>query len=1657
MSSRRRRDSWLARICVAMIWIFAGAAGQVVPAEQALADPVDPPTGAVEWVRFTPDPGNELVEVTWAPLDPAGFHDSQTQAYEVHITAPDGADISNGCDAFIADTACYFTTDRGGVYTATVAANNEGGTSTDSTQGTDTVVLDAPTGQVAQVDAVSTYDPDHDRADVNISWDAIAPDAWSFGSYQTYTVSIDPPDGVSADPGWCSGNYGDGDRLCHFTATAAGDYTIRVTPVNEAAEGTPTETTVSVGLKPSAAVGDLTATPGDGLGFVQVHWDALAEGDWNGDIHHYDVQITPSGDGVFADDCHRWADEDATAATGCAFTVNATGTYTVTVTAVNELGASTQSSSRDVQVTLGGPTGPVSDLALESDPGSGVVDVSWTPLAEDAWNGAQSRHYSVAVAENSVGPVSDPGTCLLEMDPDASSCSFPVPVGGYYSVQIVAISEGGVSEHAGRGIAAVLAPTGTVGPVEVTNTPGSGEVRLSWAPMTEGWGNAQQPKYEVAITGGGTLAGNTCDSVPAGPEPSCSFTAGAPGPISVVVKAANEAGPAADGSSADGVITLAPTATVSGLTATADPDTSTIAVQWTKLGDADWLGNTSRAYRVAVIGPDGAEISDDTCTVGDIPDSEPSNCHLHVSRGGHYTVTVVPVTESGAGIGEPASATAHLELAPAVPVATVTGLQVQPATGNATIQVSWDAVAADDDAWNGAVTTHDYAVSITGPDGAAVDPGTCTTLSSASCHFSTDRGGDYTVQVALVNEAGTSSNTASNTGHLTLDAPSGQVGSVSVDVIDGSAVQLSWSPLDESGWSEGETRSYAVAIGGGLHLTENTCESVPATENSCFFASDTSGPFTVTVKAVNEAGPATAGTSESGTIALEPSAAVSNLHTSTSLNSPTVTVTWDQLTTGWEGGDEKTYAVSVKGPSEEELPNDGCTIEPVLDNPSPACTFDVPVGGDYIVYVQAENEIGVGPSVDETAHVTLKPTATVEGVTVTATPGSSTVNVGWDRLTDADWNGGATHNYVVTLQAPAGVVPGANTCATVADEADPHCSFTTDTPGAYGVQVRAANEAGTSETAGTGTGTLAAGVPAAATAVSGVGGVNAITASWTAAVATSLAGVSSYTVSAVADGYPVKTCAGTVMTSPCTISDVAAGVPYAVRVVTNGPGGTSSPAGSTEDVVPTGAPKAPAAVPSDAVPAGTGTSEPGASITITGSGYAPFSTVVLSLFSNPVSLGTATADVNGDISVTVSLPHGTPTGSHTLLATGLDANGDVLNLAKAVAVTVATTPPTTPPTTPATTPPTATTPPPTGVVASLTARQVAPGTRSAVVTWAAGQVSWGNGTGRKYEVGVSGPTGARITGSCAQTVDGAATSCEFATDLNGAYTVRVTAVTSAGPSAQSATTGVTVSTAPGAPTAVTGTPGPNSIKVSWQPPVQQGAGVSGYTVTVTAPYHPVRGCGSVTSSPCTVTGLAAGVRYVARVVATGSGGNSPMASSATTISPAGEVYVPAALPANAVNNGARVARPGTRIVVNGAGYRPGTRVRMTLYPGGTSLGATTASPRGTVSFGVIMPARSSITVLTTGLAPGGGVRYLATALRPSGTAAAASTGGPVRIHTAPVKLTTSWSASVLAVTGSSSGPLIMAGFLMVMTGVLLTTMTTRPRRTAPKHGARRRG
>jgi hypothetical protein len=180
--------------------------------------------------------------------------------------------------------------------------------------------------------------------------------------------------------------------------------------------------------------------------------------------------------------------------------------------------------------------------------------------------------------------------------------------------------------------------------------------------------------------------------------------------------------------------------------------------------------------------------------------------------------------------------------------------------------------------------------------------------------------------------------------------------------------------------------------------------------------------------------------------------------------------------------------------------------------------------------------------------------------------------------------------------------------------------------------------------------------PAAPTGVTAkVSGPNAITISWNAV--TSKYGVPIKYRGAVGTGNWSRSCRDEPTSAlTCTVDGLPAGLAYTVTAyavgdVRSGPGRAAA-----KLTIPL-----PSSPPADAprLRAGQGSANPmpGGRITVSGSGYQPLSPVVLAIYSEPLVLGSAKAAADGTFTATVTPPDGY-TGRHTLLASGVDADGD---------------------------------------------------------------------------------------------------------------------------------------------------------------------------------------------------------------------------------------------------------------------------------------------------------------------------------------------------------------------------------------------------------------
>ena len=74
-------------------------------------------------------------------------------------------------------------------------------------------------------------------------------------------------------------------------------------------------------------------------------------------------------------------------------------------------------------------------------------------------------------------------------------------------------------------------------------------------------------------------------------------------------------------------------------------------------------------------------------------------------------------------------------------------------------------------------------------------------------------------------------------------------------------------------------------------------------------------------------------------------------------------------------------------------------------------------------------------------------------------------------------------------------------------------------------------------------------------------------------------------------------------------------------------------------------------------------------IPMSGSGFAGGSEVGLFLFSDPINLGTVTANAGGTAIATAQIPSTVPTGSHTLQIAGTNSSGQTIALSMGITVT----------------------------------------------------------------------------------------------------------------------------------------------------------------------------------------------------------------------------------------------------------------------------------------------------------------------------------------------------------------------------------------------------
>jgi titin len=132
--------------------------------------------------------------------------------------------------------------------------------------------------------------------------------------------------------------------------------------------------------------------------------------------------------------------------------------------------------------------------------------------------------------------------------------------------------------------------------------------------------------------------------------------------------------------------------------------------------------------------------------------------------------------------------------------------------------------------------------------------------------------------------------------------------------------------------------------------------------------------------------------------------------------------------------------------------------------------------------------------------------------------------------------------------------------------------------------------------------------------------------------------------------------------SSCVIG-AEAGTAYTVSVTALSAGGSSPASTPSGSVVPS-APVVSSTPPVTNLPLDTGdgpisSAAPGEALVVKGAGYAPYSSVTITIYSSPQVLATVQADGQGAFEQSVTVPEGLPVGTHSFVAAGVDTDGNV--------------------------------------------------------------------------------------------------------------------------------------------------------------------------------------------------------------------------------------------------------------------------------------------------------------------------------------------------------------------------------------------------------------
>ena len=916
-------------------------------------------------------------------------------------------------------------------------------------------------------------------------------------------------------------------------------YTVRVIATNSAGDGPPSDEKTGTPTAPPprpGAVTGLSVTEGDAQ--LALSWSAVSG------ATGYKVQWK-SGTETFADAATDAREHVISSGTTTARTITglANGTpYTVRVIATNSAGDGPPSDEKTGTPTAPPPRpGAVTGLSVTE--GDAQLALSWSAVSGATGYKVQWKSGTETFAD----AATDAREHVISSGTTTARTITGLANGTPYTVRVIATNSAGDGPPSDEKTGTPTAPPPRPGAVTgLSVTEGDAQLALSWSAVSGATGYKVQWK-----SGTETFADAATDArehvISSGTTTARTITGLANGtPYTVRVIATNSAGDGPPSDEKTGTPTAPPPrpGAVTGLSVTEGD--AQLALSWSAVSGAtgykvQWKSGTETFADAAT---DAREhvISSGTTTARTI---------TGLANGTPYTVRVIAT--NSAGDGPPSDEKTGTPTAPPPRPGAVTGLSVTE--GDAQLALSWSAVSGATGykvQWKSGTET--FADAATDAREHVISSGTTTARTITGLA----NGTPYTVRVIATNSAGDGPPSDEKTG--TPTAPPPRPGAVTgLSVTEGDAqLALSWSAVSGATgykvqWKSGTETFADAATDAREHVISSgttTARTITGLANGT--------PYTVRVIATNSAGDGPPSDEKTGTPTAPPPRPGAVTGLSVTEGDAQLALSWSAVSgaTGykvqWKSGTE-TFADAATDAREHVISSGTTTARTItgLANGTP-----------YTVRVIATNSAGDGPPSDEKTGTPTAPPPRPGAVTgLSVTEGDAQLALSWSAVSGAtgykvQWKSGTETFADAATDAREHVISsGTTTARTITGLAN-------GTP--YTVRVIATNSAGDGPPSDekTGTPTAPPPRPGAVTGLSVTEGDAQLALSWSA-----VSGATGYKVQwksgtetfadAATDAREHVISSGT--TTARTITGLANGTPYTVRVIATNSAGDGPP------------------------------------------------------------------------------------------------------------------------------------------------------------------------------------------------------------------------------------------------------------------------------------------------------------------------------------------------------------------------------------------------------------------------------------------------------------------------------------------------------------------